>query len=100
MGHAYGLDRIFDRRAAVKRRAKGDLVLLRRQEIIQFLVETKLGKANFSGMVVSSCHDSLTADIRQIALSVNANDPNQIFLSKNGKSLAAAFFYFNGWAST
>ena len=53
MGYAYGLDRIFDRRAAVKRRAKGDLVLLRRQEIIQFLVEAKLGKVNLPGMVVS-----------------------------------------------
>jgi hypothetical protein len=33
--------------------------LLRRQEIIQFLVEAKLGKADLSGVVVSSCHDSL-----------------------------------------
>jgi hypothetical protein len=33
--------------------------LLRRQKIIQFLVEAKFGKVNFSWMLVSCYHDSL-----------------------------------------
>jgi hypothetical protein len=47
-------------------------------------------------MVTAGVAKRPNTDIRQIALSMTANDPNQIFLSKNGESLAAAFYYFSG----